>query len=87
MSVILGFSFHVLTGVFGFDTPHKEYWRNEGVMNRSEIAKSFNENGERREEMKDIIDSFLNRMKRRKMRVEQPICEKKEALKRYRTVY
>lgn len=57
------------------------------MMNRSEIAKSFNENGEGREEMKDIIDSFLNRMKRRKMRVEQPICEKKEALKRYRTVY
>lgn len=57
------------------------------MMNRSETAKSFNENGERREEMKDIIDSFLNRMKRRKMRVEQPICEKKEALKRYRTVY
>lgn len=57
------------------------------MMNRSEIAKSFNENGERREEMKDIIDSFLNRMKRRKMRVEQPICEKEEASKRYRTVY
>ncbi len=57
------------------------------MMNRSEIAKSFNENGEGREEMKDIIDSFLNRMKRRKMRVEQPICEKEEALKRYRTVY
>lgn len=57
------------------------------MMNRSETAKSFNENGEGREEMKDIIDSFLNRMKRRKMRVEQPICEKEEALKRYRTVY
>lgn len=57
------------------------------MMNRSEIAKSFNENGDGREEMKDIIDSFHDRMKRRKMRVEQPICEKKEALKRYRTVY
>lgn len=57
------------------------------MMNRSEIAKGFNENSEGRKEMQGFIHSFLNRMKRVKSIPSQPICEKKEALKRYRTVY
>ena len=37
--------------------------------------------------MKIFIDSFLNRMKRMNSTPIQPICNKEEALKRYRTVF
>ena len=57
------------------------------MMNRSEIAKGFNENSEGRKEMQGFIHSFLNRMKRMNSTPIQPICEKEEALKRYRTGY
>ena len=37
--------------------------------------------------MKVFIDSFLNRMRRMNSTPIQPICNKEEALKRYRTVF
>ena len=37
--------------------------------------------------MQVFIDSFLNRMKRMNSIPIQPICNKEEALKRYRTVF
>lgn len=57
------------------------------MMNRSEIAKGFNGNPEGKKKMQVFIHSFLNRMKRMNSTPIQPICEKEEALKRYRTVY
>jgi len=56
-------------------------------MNRSEMAKSFNGNQEGKERMRVFIDSFLNRMRRMNSTPIQPICNKEEALKRYRTVF
>ena len=57
------------------------------MMNRSEIAKDFNENPEGKKKMRGFVYSFLYRMKRMNSTPIQPICEKEEALKRYRTVY
>ena len=57
------------------------------MMNRSEIAKDFNENPEGKKKMRGFVYSFLYRMKRMNSTPIQPICEKEEALKRYRTMY
>ena len=57
------------------------------IMNRSEMAKSFNGNQEGKKRMRVIFSSFLNRMKRMNSTPIQPICNKEEALKRYRTVF
>ena len=51
------------------------------------MAKGFNGNKEGKRRMQVFIDSFLNRMKRMNSIPIQPICNKEEALKRYRTVF
>ena len=51
------------------------------------MAKSFNGNQEGKKRMKVFIDSFLNRMRRMNSTPIQPICNKEEVLKRYRTVF
>ena len=51
------------------------------------MAKGFNGNKEGKRRMKAFIDSFVNRMKRMNSIPIQPICNKEEALKRYRTVF
>lgn len=85
--MIVGFSFHVLTGVFGFDAPHKEQFRNEVNNEQIRNGKEFQWKSRRKGENEGFIDSFLNRMKRMNSTPIQPICNKEEALKRYRTVF
>ena len=51
------------------------------------MAKGFNGNQEGKKRMKVFFSSFLNRMRRMNSTPIQPICNKEEALKRYRTVF
>ena len=82
-----GFFFYPLTGVFGFDAPHLEWWRSVLLMCRSKTAKSYNGNQEGRQRMQKFIKSFLQRLKQMPQVKTQPVCDREMALQVFPTLF